>query len=110
MVRLGELEAEQVQHAAGHVELTRHLEIQQVIADEVAPAGWPGRAPRRRESATRDRSGGRHKRWIVPRNIICKPAALDRVDVVGEVAPLHGPVVDHRESAGSSSWAAGRSS
>ena len=36
VVRLGELEAEEVEHAAGHVKLARNLEIKQVVADQVA--------------------------------------------------------------------------
>ena len=35
MVRLGEPEAEQVEHPAGHVELARDAEVEQVVADEV---------------------------------------------------------------------------
>ena len=99
MVGLRKLKAEEMKHAGGHVKLTRDLEIEQVVAnevdaeaDQVVNASMP-------ESRARGRPGGRQSRWIVPRNIISQPAPLHRVNVVGKVAALHRPVVDHRENA-----------
>ena len=72
MVGLGELEAEQVEQAAGHVELARHPQIQQVIADEVA----------REAQRAVHRVGGDQQQAVdhaieeqmtVPRDIITRP-------------------------------------
>ena len=97
-MRLGKLVAEQVQHAAGHVELPRDPQVEQVVADEVA-----------RQAPGAVNLGRGNQELVIDQPVaeqVDRPAEhhlqappLDRVDVVGEVAPLQRPVVDHRESA-----------
>ena len=72
MVRFRKLVAKQMKHAAGDVKLTRYLQVQQVIADQIA----------RQAGGSLNLGGGNQqlvvdqpiaKRCIVPRNIICRP-------------------------------------
>ena len=109
VVRLGKLEPEQVEHAAGHVELARDAEVEQVVADEVAQPGSPRRAPPRPGSAARGRPGGRAAGGsspgtssAVPRRWIAwMSRRSSRAEASGSRPPGNG---------GSSSSAAGRSS
>ena len=98
MVGLGELEAEQVEQAAGHVELARDAEVEQVVAHEVArqarrgPCDRVGRDQQQPVDHAVEPADGR-----VPRDIIASPACWISWMSVREVAALERPVVDHRE-------------
>ena len=95
-MRVGKLVAEQMKHAAGDVELARHLEVQQVIADQIS-----------QQACGSLHLGGGNQQFVVDQPVAnqlqraakhhLQAAPLDRMNVVCEIAPLQRPVIDHRK-------------
>ena len=109
VVGLGEPEAEQVEHAAGHVELARDAEVEQVVGDQVE----------RQARRVVDLVGG-DQQLVVDHPVeqeLDRPAEhhrqarlLHRVDVARRSSRAGASGSRRPGSGGSNSWAGGRSS
>ncbi len=93
---LGELEAEQVEQAASHVELARYPQIQQVIADQIArQAQGAVHCVGRDEQQAVDHAIEQQMKG--PTRDHLQACLLDLVDAAREVSALERTIVNHRK-------------